>query len=49
MGRRESYDFDKKTIRQGVLEVLRDKLHCPAELLTEENWDEPLDGGERLD
>ena len=26
----------RETIRQGVLEVLRDKLHCPAELLAEE-------------
>lgn len=34
----------RETIRQGVLEVLRDKLHCPAELLAEENWDEPLTG-----
>ena len=33
----------RETIRQGVLEVLRDKLHCPAELLAEENWDEPPD------
>lgn len=34
----------RETIRQGVLEILRDKLHCPAELLAEENWDEPLTG-----
>ena len=34
----------RETIRQGVLEVLRAKLHCPAELLAEENWDEPLTG-----
>ena len=34
----------RETIRQGVLEVLRDKLHCPAELLAEENWEEPLTG-----
>lgn len=34
----------RETVRQGVLEILRSKLHCPEELLAEENWDQPLTG-----
>jgi len=36
--------LSKEIIRCRIIDIINDKLNYPRELLTKENWDEPLTG-----